>query len=350
MTRAMLALGIVLVTAAPASAGEEDVVNLKLRGRAQFSGQTVLLGDVLTLDGADEALVRRIADQPVCANPGEVPPTVVTHDQVARRLGELGVNLARVLLAGAARCDIVRAPTTPAGQQSDARSESGLLRPLAGPGTSCGATLADALRRHVSAELKDLGTAQVTFERAGQDFLQLTSPPWDFQITSRGREKLGLREFHVVIRGAGQTQRTVTVFARVRVARRVVVTLAPLNPGNFIRPDDVALETREFDQAANLGLGNLEEVIGQQVKRFVPKGELVQKDAVRVADLVVRARPVTVTNEGAGVQVRLSGTALDSGTFGDTVRVRLGDARREKQILRGIVSGLGTVRLVEDSQ
>jgi len=45
--------------------------------------------------------------------------------------------------------------------------------------------------------------------------------------------------------------------------------------------------------------------------------------------------------------VRLTGMALDSGGYGDTVRIRMGDTRGERQLLRGVVTGLGTVRLVE---
>jgi len=79
----------------------------------------------------------------------------------------------------------------------------------------------------------------------------------------------------------------------------------------------------------------------------VPLGELVPTDALKAGELVVRSRPVTVIGDNASVQVRLSGVALDSGGYGDTVRVRLGDGRRDRKILQGTVTGVGTVRLAE---
>ena len=88
-------------------------------------------------------------------------------------------------------------------------------------------------------------------------------------------------------------------------------------------------------------------MIGQQVKRFVPAGELVQPDTLKAIDLVQRSRPVTVLGAGGPVEVRLSGVALDSGTYGDSVRVRLGESPRGQQLLRGVVTAVGTVRIAE---
>jgi flagella basal body P-ring formation protein FlgA len=48
------------------------------------------------------------------------------------------------------------------------------------------------------------------------------------------------------------------------------------------------------------------------------------------------------------VHVQLSGVALDSGHFGDSVRVRLGDTRKSRTVLRGVVTGVGTVNVAEE--
>jgi len=142
----------------------------------------------------------------------------------------------------------------------------------------------------------------------------------------------------------------VTVFGQVHLVQPVVVALRPLSIGTFVRPDDVGLETRVFEQTASLGIRQVEAIVGQQVKRFIPAGELVQADALKPVDMVVRSRPVTVTGTEGPVQLRLTGVALDSGGYGEMVRVRLGDARRDKQVLRGVVTGMGAVRLSDSMQ
>ncbi|MBP7746493.1 MAG: flagellar basal body P-ring formation protein FlgA [Phycisphaerae bacterium] len=347
MSRLLLLAVCLMGTAGVAGAADADAdtVSLRLRPQTTVYGEAVTLGDVLVFASAADELTERIAGEPVCADAAR-PLTAVSHDTIVRRLDELGVNLSRVLVGGALQCVITRPP--PAQPLEPESVAAPLLGAPAAPVAEGGRALAEVLRAHVNGELASLGgTAEIDFERAGQEFLQLTTPPWDFGVSSSSRDKLGLREFHVVIRRDGHVQRKVDLYAQVRLVRPVVVARRPLNPGNFIRSDDVAVETRVFADAAHRGPSQIEEVVGQQIKRFVPAGEAVRADAIKPADLVVRSRPVTVTNDNSAVHVRLTGMALDSGGYGDTVRIRMGDTRGERQLLRGVVTGLGTVRLVE---
>ncbi len=339
---ALIALAVLVLTAPGGARGDEPPAELRLRAQATITGTAVTLGDVLVFGRGAEELAEQIAGRPLAAGGAELPATV-THAQVSRRLGELGVNLGRVLLSGPVQCRIV--PAAPPASQPVAPAEAPLLRPTEEVGGQ--RTLAAVLRSQVQQEFAELGgTVELSFERAGQEFLQLTSPPWSFTVSTSGRGKLGVREFHVVIRGAGEVQRRVDIVAQARLVRPVVIARRPLNVGSFVRSDDVELQARVFEAEGALGVARLEEVVGQQVKVFVPAGDLVSRAALKSVDLVARSRPVTVTGDGP-VQVRLTGVALDSGTYGDTVRVRLGDARGEKRILRGVVTGLGTVKLAE---
>jgi flagella basal body P-ring formation protein FlgA len=351
-----------------AAAGDAEVTCLKLRAETTVYGDAVRLADVLAPVGGETKLLDQIGSEPVVAKTGTSPLAIVSHEQILKRLEELGVNLARVLIGGALTCRVTLRSIPPAGEIALAADAelSPLRRAPAATEESAGHTLADAVRKYVNGELKALGgTAEVKFERAGQEFLQLTTPPWEFHVSSTGtvaadprvgrrspadsrwptKDKLGLRNFRVLIRRAGEVQRKVEVFAQIRLVRPVVVARKPLNPGNVVRPDDVGVETRVFEQAVGLGFGETAAVIGQQVKKFVPVGELIPSEALKTGELVVRSRPVTVIGDNASVQVRLSGVALDSGGYGDTVRVRLGDARRDRKILQGTVTGVGTVRL-----
>ena len=335
-----------LSVAVPARAGEPEASQLRLRPQAAIAGQQVLIADVLAFGVDDQELSAQVGNKPVLADPHSELPPFVTHEQIVKRLNELGVNLARVLISGAVKCRISRPAPEPQPAAED--QSSSLPHTPSVPAGDGERTLANVLRAYLDTELTELGgTAEINFERAGQEFLELTAPPWDFNVTATGREKLGLREFRVVIRRDGQTQRKANIFAQVRLSRPVVIARKPLNPGNFVRGDDLSVETRVFEHGANLGPSRTEEVVGQQIKRFVAVGAVVPADAIKAVDLVVRSRPVTITGEGTSVQVRLTGVALDSGGYGDTVRVRLGDSRQDRKTLRGVVTGLGTVRLAE---
>ncbi len=343
---------LVLAILAPVGLAESDISRLKLRPQATVYGNVVRLADVLVFADANPELEQQVGEKPVAAGPQDSVVNAVSHDQIVRRMDELGVNMSRVLVSGAAICRITYGQTPAA--PSDEKAGDDLISPPRTPESEAAGTektLADMLRAHVNTELTELrGTAEVHFERGGEEFLELTAPPWEFKVSSSGTDKLGLREFRVVIRRDGRVQRTAQILAQVRIRRPVVVARRPLSIGNLVRSEDVGLETRVFDSTDKLGLPGVEAVVGQQVKRFVPAGEMVQPDAIKAVDLVSRSRPVTVLGAKPNVQVRLTGIALDSGGYGDSVRVRLGDSRKTQQQLRGVVTGLGTVRLVEHEE
>lgn len=340
------------VASAPSNVAGDGPVQFKLRARVETQNDTLTLGDVLVAVSDDADLTQRVLAASALPAPLVPGTNYLTYQQVVGRLNELGVNLGRVLLGGAAVCEIrFQKPAPPRTESAEKQRPSAAARagPSETPAPAGARTLADVLREYVAAQVRALGgTAEIEFERGGQDLLSLTTPPWEFHVSSSSPTRLGLREFRVVIRQNGQTQRTVEVAGRVTLACPAVVARRPLSIGNTVRADDVQLETRVFDRDDRLGLTELERVIGQQVKRFVPAGDLVSADALKPVDLVQRSRPVTVLGASDRVQVRLTGTALDSGTWGDSVRVRLGEAPRGRQVVRAVVTGLGTVRVTEE--
>ncbi len=339
-----------------------DTSTLRLRSDVVVADKDVRLADVLDFSAADVRLRDALAGELLFDEPGAAPQQAVAHEQVVARLDRLGVNLARVLVVGAAHCRITIQAAEPPPQAADdapnAASESAadsapLLRTgagasLAGSASPAALTLADALRAFVASETSRLSSEiELEFERAGQEFLALSNPPWEFQIRSPAGEKLGLREFMITLRRDGVTHRTVRLLARVKMLRSVVVARRPLSVGVFVKPDDVALEQRLFDGPAKEGFEQTQAVIGQHVKRFLQPGEMLRRTDLKPVELVKRSRPVTVLGADRGVQLRLSGTALESGVFGERVRVRLGESRREQREVRGVVTGVGQVQLEE---
>lgn len=349
--RYVTAITLLIVTAVGTAADSHDLVRLKLRSEATVYGKTVTLGDILNLSDSPATLSDQLAEQPVLTEPVPQERLVFKHEQVVTRLNELGVNLAYVLVGGASRCTVTidRSASKPAPHaRTPEGSRSPYLRDHAKRQTGEATTLADLIRRTVDDELAEMGgRAELRFERAGHEFLTLTTPPWEFRIHSSGGRQLGLREFRVLIRRDGKAQRTVHLYAQVQMVRDVVVTTRPLSIGNFIKPDDVELVPRVFEAGDELGLGELQQVVGQQACRYVPRGELVTSKDIKAVDLVQRSRPVVVRSQGSSIDIRLSGVALDSGSYGDSVRVRLGETHRNRRILRGIVTGVGTVRIAE---
>ena len=347
MYRVALPILIAIVVPMVVAGAGDDAIRLSVRAEVCVVGRDVTVADVLVFDPPTSPLRADIGDEPMIPGSGDTPSTVISHDQIEQRLHSLGVDMRRVLLGGAMTCRVTRQAAAVEEQSTSMRS---LRRAPAGePGAP--RTLAQLLREHVNEELVELGgTAEVDFEQASRPFLDLSSPPFEFSIRSQGRRRLGLREFRVVIRRDGQTQRSVDVFARVRLSKDVLVAQGPLSVGTFVERDELAHEKRSFEREADIGVDQIEQAVGQQVARFVPAGQMILPTDLKSVDLVRRSRPVTVTRSGGGVQVRLTGVAMDSGSFGDTVRVRVGETRGNRGVLRAVVTGPGTVRVMEDGR
>ncbi len=340
---------VALAGSAAADLIEKDVSRLKLRPQAYVRGDVVTLSDVLNFTRADPRLSAEIGDEPVAAELIAPTETEITHDQVVRRLEELGVNLSRILVSGALSCHVTLEPAQAEMLPGEAADEAPLIRARS---YEAGATtLADVLRARIEDELASAGgTVEIEFERAGQEFLELTTPPFDFSIRGDRGRKLGLREFNITLRRDGRVQRTVRIGARAKLVKQVLVAAKPLNIGAYVRRESLDYATRIFTSGHDLGINYPEQIIGQRVKKFVPVGQMIHVDDLKVVDLVRRSQPVTVVGSVSGgdsVSIRITGDALDSGGYGDTIRVRLGDSRENYREVRGVVSGVGTVRLAD---
>lgn len=345
MNRIILIL-VATVLPSAANAGGTDAViapeisRLRLRPMVVVRQPAVLLGDVIDFSAGDGRLVEAIADKPMGVDVPAAGEVEISYDLVNKRLAALGVNRARVLLSGASSCTVRReAPAADAATTPSAP----LINPKGGEST----TLAELLRARIGHELESLaGTPQVEFEAAGREFLELKSPDFDFTIRSDKPGSLGLREFQITLKRDGKFQRVIPIGAQVRLARRVLVAAKPLNVGSHVSREALEYAERVFASNEDLGVEHVEQIVGQQVKTFVPAGQLVRTRDLKAVDLVRRSQPVTVEG-GGSVGIRVTGVALDNGTYGDTVRVRLGEGRANRREVRGTVSGVGTVRILE---
>ncbi len=353
--RTILSICVLSVTLAGTAAADliqKDVSRLKLRAQVFVRGEVVTLADVLSFVQADPRLLEEIGGESVATELRGPTQTQITHEQVVRRLNELGVNLARVLVSGALSCRVtVEGVEKPRPAKPAAAEDSPLLRERMQLQPDDATMLENLLIVKIEDGLADSGgTVEVEFERAGGEFLELTTPPFEFSIRGNHGQKLGLREFSVTIRRDGRRQRTVRIGARAKLIKQVLVAAKPLNIGAYIKHNSLEYATRIFTSGADLGIDHPEQIIGQQVKNFVPVGEMVRMGDLKSVDLVKRSQPVTVVGSvvgGESISIRITGDALDSGGYGDTIRVRLGDSRKNYREVRGVVSGVGTVRLTD---
>lgn len=322
--------------ASPAQVHAEEFVSLRVRDMAVVADEPLRLRDLLhPVGNAEIAEVLELHFSEIEAAPlGDG----VSHQEILERLISLGLNPAEFVLSGPSICRVVHAsaPDSPAcGGAAPTRDPAG--------GADC-RTLAEIVTQCVERNCPEGARPELEFERSGESLLKLTSPPWDFDVQLANEDDAGLREFRVTLRRDGRVQRTVHLGARVRFSQEVVVAARPLAAGSVIQQADLRMESRLLERATNPDW-QIPALLGQKVKRFVPEGQAVRREDIEPVELVRRGRPVTLAGATGEVTLRLTGTALDSGNYGEIVRVRIGESRREQRVLRGTVIGVGAVAL-----
>jgi flagella basal body P-ring formation protein FlgA len=122
-----------------------------------------------------------------------------------------------------------------------------------------------------------------------------------------------------------------------------MVASRPLERGQRLGAGDLVPEMRvSWGPPDDDGDGNPGE--GWEVRRHLSRGEVVSWPAAAPPALVSGGRPVRLVWRRPGVELSMSGIALNSGRRGDVVRARV-DGR--KQRLRGTAVADGVVELTD---
>lgn len=104
----------------------------------------------------------------------------------------------------------------------------------------------------------------------------------------------------------------------------IVKALRTLPRGALLQASDVELvEGTPTDRAGKVvqAFGSLDEVVGKETTRAIAPGQVLDAGSLRPPLLVQKGEVVTVYARAAGIQVRTTARARDSGSLGDLVTV-----------------------------
>jgi flagella basal body P-ring formation protein FlgA len=302
-----------------ASAGPAGAAELRLRPGCRCAGPLVTLGDVAEVVASNEveaASLRAIELFPAPTPPGQ---RYVRVREIQDLLLLRGVNLAGQRFSGSARV-LIRPEEQPA--------ETAPIVPRSVP-------LADASRRRAQRRLEESIVAhlqsagpvdvpwQVQVEPSEEQARWLADPRANVSVAAlpgAGTVEGGRRQFQVAVETPDESTRF-TVEAEVTAAPAVVVSVESLPRGVLVRATDVALVRLAPEERREVGLRSLDEVVGKETVRAIPKGKPIAADWVRAPLLVRRGDVVTVSARAGGVCVRTMARARDDGSLGELVAV-----------------------------
>lgn len=339
------------------TAGATETV-VRVYPTATVNGDEVTLVDVAELTGPGVELAGEWA---ITAAPAPGNDATLTLQAIQQALTRRGINPALWMFRGASRCRIsrpmpVRSPESSAGPQPTTQPAS--HESLAGapveqevstpPERPDPDTLEGFIYAHVAARLARFGgKPSIQLSPSVRDLLHLSRPTYDFSITDRSDRLLGLVPFDITVSSESQPEQVRSILAEISLVKPVVVATGPINRGQTIRSDDVALREQTFDRPERVGMTDLNAVIGQRAMRFINANEMLTGKEIEPVPFINRNDLVSVTARRGGFTIKSVAKALSSAGYGDTVELRNESSR---QTFVAVVTGPKTAEMVLDAE
>lgn len=320
-----------LPPAVSAMAGE--ISSIRVRSSAVVTASEITLGDLCDFP-RDMNVAARIGMEFVARAPRPGRSAGVSAVRIQDALRRAGVNLATVVVTGAMHCEVSR----PAGETPHARISHD-DQPADESTSSDGLTLHQAVRYAFERNTRSLGgSLNLRFGRTDAETLNVSDSDHTFHVRVRGGRWLGrMIKVEVEVRSGDGTVQKIPLVVHASISKRVVVGRRPINQKATIGIDDVELAERVYDEIPELVLSDLNAVIGQRAKRFLPAGRPLRATDLQSVPLVKRGQIVQVVSTAGGVEVRSVAKAVADGGMGDVVELRAGGRRGSN--LTGVVTG-----------
>ncbi|NLE56901.1 MAG: flagellar basal body P-ring formation protein FlgA [Planctomycetes bacterium] len=353
------------VTSQPATGDlrPSQEIAVRLHGTAIVGAEQVTLGDIAEIRGD---LVGLAGSCPIILSPKPGYSLSLSIDDVQKALSDRGANLAHWTFRGSSRCTVTRPvrreidQSTPSQRRDDRPAPANTSPGLPGqavaevPSETAPInpdTLGGSMQLHMQQRLADLGgTPVIQFPKALSQQLELSRPTYEFRITCRGNDLLGLVPLDVTIVDSSKQEQTLQVSAKVSLRKTVLVAGHSINKGAVVAASDVSLQELVFDRVEDIGLADPAAIIGQQAKRFVDKGDKLLAKDFEPLPLVHRNDLVTVLISRGSLRIKGTARALGSGAFGDVVDVRNEMGERSAGRFSAVVVGEKTVEVPVDDR
>jgi flagella basal body P-ring formation protein FlgA len=148
------------------------------------------------------------------------------------------------------------------------------------------------------------------------------------------------------VTGDGTEPVSVRVSGEVSDVIELPVTVIRLSAGAIAGPDDVRMARIHVASVHGEVARELTNVVGMQLKQQIPAGVPIPVAELMQPTQITRGEPVRLQLQVAGLSLSGQGTALESGSIGDQIRVR---NISSQAILEAEVLGPGVVRVVPGS-
>lgn len=135
---------------------------------------------------------------------------------------------------------------------------------------------------------------------------------------------------------------TIYVPARIEVYAAIAVAARSLERGSVLTQADVTLSRMNTTQAGTGHVGELDQVVGKELKRPLRAGEPVRLTHLKAPQVVRKGDRVVLEARGTSVSVVTSGRALANGQVGDQIQVQ---NEKSQRVVDAEIVAPGRVRI-----
>lgn len=330
----------------------------ELRAEAAIYTEEIRFKQIVRWSDADAPALQPLGELVIAQLAEKKPFRTVTVAEIKAVLTEAGINEAMIRFTGATACTVSRANTTfnegDALQQWITAKESGkadvinddkaldalvkTVEPAAPvvPTREAAAksllpspqvdTKVRSLRNLLTDDVANrLGIArenlQVTFNPTDEKLLNLIEGTFRFNVEPQRVKALGNIRWDVTVIADGGSHKT-SIGAMARAWQDEVVVTKPLTVKQVIREEDLTTRRVLTDETSIDPILAIQQVIGQQAGRDLRPGTVMTARLVEAVPLVKAGQLVSLTIGQGAIRVKTVGRAQESGTFGQTIKVK----------------------------
>jgi flagella basal body P-ring formation protein FlgA len=325
---------------------------LEMRGEATIIGGDVKLKQICRWSEADKVAFEPIEDLVIVRMGSTTAFRALTQKELKTLLHDAGVNLAVIRFAGTLQCTINRSDVATAGhsgmdewiaaRKGPAPSEdvelsksSSPVASMPGPAqTARSVQPAKTQEANAPKTVRDLLTAdlaerlslepasiQMKFSPKDEKVLNLSDSLFRFDIDDQRARNLGPVTWEVTVIAGGASQKA-TIEATARAWQDQLVVNKPLGYHQTIRGEDLTDRRALVEQLTGEATMKREQAVGQWAGQDLHVGTILTPRLIEAAPLVKTGQLVSITAEQGTVQIKTVARALESGSFGQTIRVK----------------------------
>lgn len=145
----------------------------------------------------------------------------------------------------------------------------------------------------------------------------------------------------VLVRCLGDARWRIYVPVHVRIKSEYLITARPVSQGQLIGEEDIATQLGDLSELPARTLTEMRLAVGKVAAMTIPAGSPLRSDMLKALIVIRQGQSVKVISRGPGFEVANEGRALNNGSDGQVVQVRLGNG----QVVSGIATSSGNVEL-----